>query len=207
MLKLVLVVLVVFVLVLITEYLYRIKEYRTEFTRKFVHITVGTFAAFWPWIISWHQIEFLSLAFLFVVLISRLLTIFTSIHLIGRKTIGELFFAMSIGLVAILTHDRLIFMAALLHLSIADGLAAVIGKHARYNWHYQVFGQIKSVVGSLVFLVCSLSILIIYFTISHANHGFPILLWLPVTSTLLENIGLRGSDNILVPLVITLVLR
>jgi dolichol kinase len=206
MLKLSLVIACTFVLLVAAEYLWRIKHYYSEITRKFVHVTVGTFAAFWPWFLSWNQIELLAGAFLIVILLSRLLTIFSSIHLIGRKTLGEIFFALAIGGVAILTHDRLIFMAALLHLSLADGFAAIVGTHFGKRHQYQVFGQVKSVVGSLTFLLCSVIILGFYFALSH-HSALPTIMWLPLLVTILENVGERGSDNLLVPLAVAVALQ
>jgi phytol kinase len=207
MVKLFLVAAIVLILLLAAEYLWRVKKLRSELTRKFVHITVGSFAAFWPWIISRSQIEIMALAFLVVIIVSRLFTIFSSIHLIGRKTIGEIFFALSIGSVALITANRYIFMAALLQLSIADGMAAIIGTKYGNRHRYAIFGQRKSLVGSLTFLVCSIAILAIYFSVSHATDVWPTLIWLPLVATLLENIGVQGSDNVLVPLTVAIVLR
>lgn len=207
MYKLLLVVAIVFLLLVVVEYMWRVKKYRSEFTRKFVHITVGTFAAFWPWFLSWNQIELLAAAFFVVILVSRFLSIFGSIHLIGRKTVGELFFAVSIGLTAFITHDRLIFAVALLHMSLADGLAAIFGTKFSKKSAYEIFGQRKTVVGTITFWLTSLIILSVYFAVSHAGGAWPTLLWLPLATTLLENIGLRGSDNVLVPAAVALALR
>lgn len=202
MLRLLLVVVVVFLLLLIVEYLWRVKKYRSEFTRKFIHITVGTFAAFWPWILSWNQIEILALAFLVVIVASRALTIFGSIHLIGRKTVGEILFAVSIGLVAFIAHDRLIFATAIMQMSLADGFAAVIGNKYGKKFRYKILGQRKTAAGTLTFWLISLLILVWYFAVSHAAYAWPTLLWLPITATFLENIGLRGTDNVLVPVLV-----
>jgi phytol kinase len=207
MVKFLLVAAIVFVLLLIAEYLWRIKHFYSETTRKFVHITVGSFAAFWPWILSRSQIELMALAFLIVIVLSRLFTIFSSIHLIGRKTVGEIFFALSIGGVALITPNRYIFMAALLQLSIADGMAAIIGTKFGGRFRYTVFGHSKSLVGSLTFLICSIIILAIYFSTSQAGGAWPTLIWLPVLATFLENIGVQGSDNVLVPLTVAVALR
>lgn len=207
MLKVLLVILIVGLLLLAVEYLWRIKSYRTEFTRKFVHLTIGTFAAFWPYFLSWDQIQLLALLFFVVVVASRLLTIFGSIHIIDRKTIGELLFAVAISVTALVTHDRLIYTIALLHLSIADGLAAMVGTKFNKNHAYKVFGQKKTVIGTLTFLICSVILVGTYFAISHAPGAFPKILWLPLAATIMENAGLRGSDNVLAPLIVALALR
>ncbi|HUD05799.1 MAG TPA: hypothetical protein VMR18_02720 [Candidatus Saccharimonadales bacterium] len=206
MLKFLIVLIVVFIILLVAEYLFRIKHLRSEITRKFIHIGVGSFAAFWPFFLSWRQIELLAGFFFVGISVSRLLTIFGSIHIIERRTIGELLFAVSIGLTALITHDRLIYMAALLNLSLGDGLAAILGSRYGKKHTYKVFNHKKTMTGTVIFWLCSMIILIIYFISSHI-FSWPILIGLPLVASLIENVGVNGTDNLLVPLVIALTLR
>src|SRR6185436_5556240 len=118
---------VVFLILVFAEYLSRYKGVHSELTRKIVHVLVGMFVAFWPFFLSWQQIQVLSLLFLVVVVISIKLNIFGSIHAVSRNKMGEVLFAVIIGLLAFISSDPWIFAAAMLHLSLADGLAAVIG--------------------------------------------------------------------------------
>ena len=67
---LILTVLAVFALLMGSEFWWRTHDSHDEFSRKFVHITVGSFVAFWPFYLSWGQIMFLSLAFLVVISIT-----------------------------------------------------------------------------------------------------------------------------------------
>jgi dolichol kinase len=92
-------------------------------------------------------------------------------------------------------------------MSLADGLAAVVGTKFGMGLRYRVFGQHKTLLGTLTFYICSLVILSVYFAVSHASGAWPTLLWLPLATTLLENVGLRGSDNVLVPAAVALALR
>ena len=48
--------LAVLALLLFAEYIARTRNIHTELTRKFVHMSVGTFVAFWPFFSSWHEI-------------------------------------------------------------------------------------------------------------------------------------------------------
>jgi phytol kinase len=206
MLKLLVVFIVVFLILVVAEYLFRVKHIRSEITRKFIHIGVGSFAAFWPFFLSWRQIELIAVLFFVGISVSRILTIFGSIHIIERRTVGELLFAVSIGLMALITHDRLIYMAALLNLSLGDGLAAILGSRYGKKHRYKVFDHTKTLTGTTIFWVCSVVILAIYFISSH-SFNWPIFLGLPLLASLIENVGVNGTDNLLVPLVIVLVLR
>ncbi len=183
------------------ELWWRRKASHSEWSRKFVHITVGSFVAFWPFFLSWQQIRWLSLGFFLVVGISKYLHVFRAIHTVQRPTWGELYFALAVGLTTVITHDKWVYMAALLQMSLADGLAAVIG--VRYGKQsYLVFGHRKSWTGSLAFFVVSLSILLVY---SHlANTALNPLLAVSIAGigTIIENVGVRGLDNLLVPLLV-----
>jgi phytol kinase len=195
-------VLVVFLLLLIGELWWRKQNLNTEFTRKFVHITVGTFVAFWPFFLSWHEIRLLSVAFLVVVGLSKYLRVFRAVHTVQRPTWGELFFALAVGLITFITHDKWIYAAALLQMSLADGFAAVIGTRFGQRFRYMVFGHAKSILGTFTFLVVSAAILA-WFSRESGQDLTPIFIFdLAVIAAMIENIGVAGLDNLLVPLVV-----
>ena len=56
-------------ILIIAEILWRKKILRGEYQRKFVHILAGTFIAFWPWIITFRQIQIISLLMLGAILL------------------------------------------------------------------------------------------------------------------------------------------
>jgi len=198
---------VVFVLLCLGEIWWRKKKVHGEVSRKFIHITVGSFVAFWPFFLSWNQIKLLSLAFLIVVAISRYLRIFQAIHSVNRPTWGELYFAVAVGGVAFMTHNKWIYMVALLQMSLADGLAAIIG--VRYGKHqrYSILGQVKSVIGTATFVIVSFCLLVAYRFLGQASLGVLAMLGLALAAGLIENIGVFGLDNLFVPLLIAAALR
>jgi phytol kinase len=190
------------------ENLRRQRKINRELTRKFVHILTASFAASWPLFLSWHNIELMSLLLFVGVLVSRQLTVFKAVHSARQHIWGELFFAMSIGLAALLSQSELVFAAAMLHLGVADGMAAVVGKlFGTKKQSYKVMGATKTYAGTATFLV--LSVLIVVFTVVlHGSHlSFAYAIWLPLLATGLENIGVYGADNLLVPLAVALLLH
>jgi len=202
----VLVILVTFCILVGSEYLSRSRQIHAELTRKFVHVAVGTFVAFWPFFLSWREIQVLSLAFFAVVCISIKFNIFRSIHAVKRSITGELLFAVVIGLLALIVTSKWVFMAAMLHLSLADGLAAIVGLGWGEKNGYKVFGRTKSVAGSLAFFTASVCILIIYAVFAHGSTSLATFLWLPLVATATENIAVQGTDNLVMPIFIALVL-
>ncbi len=199
-------VIVVFCVLIFAEYMSRYRGVHSELTRKFVHILVGIFVAFWPFFLSWGQIQFLSLAFLVVVGLSVKFHIFRSIHAVERNTMGEVLFALVIGILAFIVTNKWIFAASMLHLSLADGLAAIVGLGWGDRNKYKVLGHTKSIAGSLTFFCISVCIMIWYIHSSHAPVSAFNLLVLPVVATITENLAIRGTDNMAIPLLVGLAL-
>ena len=197
---------VTFLLLCFSEIIWRRKTMHNELARKLVHISVGTFVAFWPFFLSWNNIRFLSLAFVAVVITSQYLQIFTAIHSVERPTWGEVLFALSVGLVTYITNDPYIYAAAILQMSIADGLAAVVGIRYGQTNRYRILGQYKSLMGSLAFLAASITILAWYVLASGTTINAGYVALLALGATLVENIGVRGFDNLLAPLLVAFVL-
>lgn len=196
------VVLVTLCILLFAEYLARAKSIHAELTRKLVHVTVGTFVGFWPFFLSWHEIQLLGLAFLVVISVSIKLNIFHSIHAVDRNIFGELFYAIVICLLAFFVHKQWIFMAAMLNLSLSDGFAAVSGLLWGKSNRYKVFGRTKSVAGTTTFVIISFIILLLYVTSVHPRPSLWSLAWLPFVAAAAENLAVYGADNLVIPLLI-----
>ena len=198
--------LVVAVILVGSEWWWRRHRAHSELSRKFVHITVGSFVAFWPYYLSWDTIRFMSLAFLMGVAMSRYLGVFKAIHSVVRPTWGEVYFAVAVGLVTFMTNKPAIYAAALLQMALADGLAAVVGVRYGKGNTYKIFGAQKSLVGSSTFLIMSYTILLSFSTFS-TPVTIPTCLGIALIATFAENLGARGFDNLAVPLLVAGLLR
>lgn len=188
------------------ELWWRKKGFHGEVGRKFIHITVGSFVAFWPFFMTWNEIRLLSIAFLLVVAISKYFHLFRAIHSVQRPTWGEVYFALAVGAITFITDNKWIYMAALLQMSLADGLAAIVGVRYGKKRHYLVFGQVKSVIGTTTFIVTSVLILLAFVYLSNMPLSSAAILGLAYLAALIENIGVYGLDNLLVPLLVATVL-
>jgi dolichol kinase len=200
-------VLVVFLILMASEIGWRRHWLRGEPGRKFVHILVGSFVAFWPFFMSWMDIRLLSVAFLVVVIASDRLRIFKAVHSAQRPTFGEICFALVVGLLTLVTHSKGIYTAALLQMSLADGFAAVVGTRYGQRNKYHVLSHTKSVTGTATFVVTSAAIFAGYAIFSAS--GLPTLREAAagtIGAAALENLGLFGLDNLIVPLFIGVLL-
>jgi len=203
---LILSVLAIFAVLVFSEFGWRKHWLRGEFGRKFVHITVGSFVAFWPFFLSWTEIRLLSLAFLGVVLLSNYFRIFHAIHSVQRPTFGEVCFALTVGGLTFITHEPAIYAAALLQMSLADGVAAVVGTKFGVSNKYHLFGHIKSIAGTTAFVVVSLAILIGYSIGTGTYVPAGVMAFGAFGAALLENVSPLGLDNIVVPVFVGLLL-
>jgi phytol kinase len=204
--KLLLTVAVIFILLVVCEVWWRRQRPHDEFSRKFIHLTVGSFVAFWPFFLSWQQIYLLSLAFLLVVGVSRQFGVFQAIHSVQRPTLGEFFFAGAVIVTGLITHNKWVYAAALLQMSLADGLAAVIGTRFGGAFKYTVLGHTKSLIGSITFAVVSAIILISLNQQLPHELGLGLIVGLSLAGSLLENLSVMGVDNLLIPVAFALVL-
>lgn len=197
---------VVMVILLLSDYLSKINILKSEYRRKFTHILVGVFVASWPWLISWRAIQILGLMMLAVVAFNRYQHIFKFDKYTQRKTYGDYWFAIAIFLSALLTTNKVFFAIAILHLALADGLAAIIGQIHGKQWRYNIFNQPKTVLGSMTFWLTSLYIfgtglLFVHNEVAFNNYT-ALLLLAPPLLTLIENISPSGSDNLFIPLAV-----
>jgi len=196
-------ILVILFILVFVEILWRTHTVRGELSRKLIHILVGTFIAFWPFFMPFSDIQKISIALLIVIILSWRFSIFEGIHKVNRRTYGELFYPIGIGLSATLTHDKWVFAAAILHMSLADGLATIIGLRYGKTNNYKVYGQVKSIAGTLTFFVVSALITLWFLYATPQNwpmSTYAVVVFLPLTATFIENIAPLGSDNFFVPM-------
>lgn len=198
-------------ILLADEILWRHKFLYGELKRKFVHIGATCFIAFWPWLISWKTIQAIGIGMFIGLVINRY---FKTLHYLGnlrKKSLGEFFLALAVLACASITDEKIFFAIAMLHVALADGLAAVIGSRFRASFRYTVFGQTKTVIGSMVFWSVSLIVLGVGALSAHAiipYENYAVLLFaLPPILTVLENMSVLGSDNLVIPVAVILALQ
>lgn len=198
----------IFLLLAANEMAWRRGKLEAEESRKIIHVLVGAFIAFWPLYMSWRTIQILSAVLFIGILVSYQYGVFGAIHKVKRKTAGELWYPLGIGLCALLTTQPWIFTVAVLHLALADGFAAVFGR--KYGiMHYRIGPHTKSVVGSLVFLTISFILCsIAYIVLSEELPGISLAVFLvtPFLTTAVESISRHGIDNLLIPLTVVVAL-
>ena len=184
-----------------------------EIRRKCFHVATGLAALSLPWLIDGP----LAVLTAFALVVGWLLAVRHSPFLArrfgavltsaGRRSDGELWFAVSVaGLLLLDRSGYLYFAIPLLVLTISDSAAAIVGK-ANPQGLYSAFGQTKSVSGSAAFL-CT-AFLIVYggllfaavdVAMSPANTAL-IAFAIASIACLTEAVSPKGLDNLTVPAV------
>lgn len=200
----------IYFLIRLAEKLRREHHLKPEVTRKFVHITVGSFVAFWPFFMPDWIIYFICFGFIAVVMASRLLGWFKSIHAVDRKTWGDILFPVGIATTLLVANNKWVFAVAMLHLALADGIAALVGEKWGQKTIYRINGYKKTIVGNGAFFVTSAVIMtaaIFGLDVGFSQLGLAGIFWIPLTATALETVAVRGLDNLIVPVTLTVLLN
>ncbi|MFN0085421.1 MAG: diacylglycerol/polyprenol kinase family protein [Blastocatellia bacterium] len=180
-----------------------------ELVRKLFHIGMGLFTLTLPWLFGsiWPVIA-LTAALLLVMFglrnIEGLRARFGKVMGgVGRSSLGEIYFPLSVAALFCLTRDRIVFyVIPILILTLADSTAALIG--VRYGRaRYQGIDGAKSAEGSIAFFAVafmSTHVPLLLFTQTGRAESLLIAAILGLLIMLFESIAWRGLDNLFIPL-------
>ena len=197
------------ILLLLCEFVIHICKLKGENARKLVHIVIAIYAASWAFYLPPTIIALISIILVSMVIVFQKYTILHSFKTVKRITYGEIWYPLGIGLSAILFTDSYVYAIAVLHMGLADGLAAVVGvgmgKEAK---RFTVRKQTKSIAGTLVFITTSFVLYMAYWLVissvpifsQSVSNAIAISLSSAIIVAFVELLSPKGSDNILVPI-------
>jgi phytol kinase len=214
MLKLLAATVPIVIVLLLSEYLWQKEILKGERARKFIHILAGVWIAFWPFYLPFDGIFILGCMALSFLLYSRFSHVFGAIYAVKRRTYGEIFYALAIIITSYYGQEAWIFTVSILLMALADGGAAVIGRHWGLSNQYHVFGKkylTKSIAGTASYVVFAYSAVFIGWLIGGSQvmnqNLLLVFLVLPLVATFMENISPYGLDNLLTPVFATILLN
>ncbi len=192
------------ILVTIAEVFSRLITNDPELTRKVVHIGSGNVILLaWWFNISTSVIVSAAIIAAAIALASYFTPILPSINSVGRKSLGTLFYAISIGILAACfwSYSPQYTAIGILVMAWGDGMAAIIGQ--RFGKHsYQVLKITKSWEGSLAMAIASFIVTNSILLLVQGNiwQTWLTSLIVAITATSLETFSKFGIDNLTVPL-------
>jgi phytol kinase len=188
----------------------------SELLRKLAHFGTGLLAMSFPWIFSSLQPVILVCGMALVLLssISSIpairLKLGASLHCVNRSSHGEFYFTVAVALLFWLAHgDKLLYLIPLLVLTLADGVAAILGS-IYGKVPYEGIGGNKSVEGSVAFFIAAFFAVHIPLLLSSQlsrPQTLLVALDIALVVTLLEAVSWRGLDNLVIPLGVLLLLH
>ena len=173
----------------VLERLVRTRDVPTEITRRVAHVLACLFALLVHAVVPVWLFVVFSLVFAALMWLSRHFHVFTAIHKVRRRSLGDVYLPLGIGIAALLGEaDTAVFVAAVLILGLADVAAGLVGDYLRSNR--------KTWWGSGAFLAVSVIVL--------ALSGFPVVAIgaVALLATATERYSPLGTDNVSIPLVV-----
>lgn len=198
-------ILVLALILVVSEFLWKRIKVHPELARKFVHITCGVFISFLPFWVSYKWIMILCAGFVVVNLLNHKIKVFHAIRAVRRQSWGDVLFGVGVFAVALFQPDPWLFAISVLMVSLADGLAAVFGvTYGEKHGKYYLFTQPKTIVGSATFVITAALVMLIgMFASSYFVDPlslWPALIMLPLLLVCIENLAVFGLDNLALPL-------
>lgn len=126
----------------------------------------------------------------------------------SQDGLGTVYFAFSLIPLVILsyvvTNNPLIGLVGFFIMTYGDGFASIVGKSFKSK-EYKVFGSTKTLAGSAVMFVISLIITLAVFAYSNTEGFILKSIILSIIATILEAISVKGTDNLTVPIITSLI--
>ena len=197
----------VFLILILLSILKSKKIIKEQTPRKLVHILMG-----FTWIImnyffkiSIHMI-ILPITMVIFNYISYKFNIIKSMEQENKDSIGTIYYALSFVILATMTYIYPPFLPfygiGVFTLSIGDGLAPLIGR----KWNkYKIAKTNKTYAGSLTVLLSTILVVSIFSSYYHLDLNIIKVVLLGLISIPLELINIKGSDNLTLPIGISII--
>lgn len=172
----------------VLERLVRTRNVPTEITRRVAHVLACLFALLVHAVLPFWLFIVCSVVFAALMWLSRHFHVFTSIHKVRRRSLGDVYLPLGIGVAALLGgSDAAVFVASVLILGLADVAAGLVGDYLRSSR--------KTWWGSGAFLGVSVIVLAL------CGFGLVPVIVVALLATATERYSPLGTDNISIPLV------
>ena len=192
------------------------EKFNSELIRKILHIGSGFGGLILPFLFK-RKISVIVLGIIFLILLigiriikNKIMGLKQVIETKNRKTLGDIYFIISIlGLWIVSGDNKVTYALPLVILMFSDAFAALIGEfYSKFKFDTG-FGT-KSVEGSVVFFLTTYFVCINFFLIFSNLKNINIVLLsllLSILTMILEVISWNGLDNLFVPFFVYLFLK
>ena len=184
----------------ITDFLKNRFNLDSNNSRKIVHVASCITVCTFPYTLS--NIEIYLICFIFVIITSftKYRGIFKSIHSVDRTTFGAEAYPVGvlIATYCFLPLDKDAFIYGMLVGGFSDSMASIIGKYYKYK-EITIFGQKKSLGGSLSFFITTVIISYLFIFVLGFELSAISILIIAFILTIAELVQTFGIDNVTIP--------
>lgn len=209
--------LVLFLLLLgFVELVYKRLKLPGELTRKLAHFSATLSTISFPYLFTDHwYVLALAIVFFLLLFLSRKSHHLRSIHDIARISTGSYLLPVAIYvsfLIAYRLDDWFLFILPMMILAVSDPVAGLLGLNINgYNHEIVLFGRRmrKTWLGSSSFFISALMLSLFAFYYHRQQfdlQAFGLSVLVGLTATLAELLSPKGTDNLMIPLSVILVL-
>ncbi len=206
----------IFLLLIFNELIYRRFNIQGEITRKLAHFLATLSTVTFPYLFDEHwYVLALAVIFFLLLFISRNSDYLKSIHDIKRMSVGSYLLPVAIYLTFLISdmlNEKIFFILPMLILAICDPVAGILGLNLHtYNHRIRIYKWKlnKTWLGSGSFMISCfiVSIIALYFYYSDFSlKTFWLALLISVAGTSTEMFSWKGTDNLLIPMSVLIVL-
>jgi dolichol kinase len=197
----------VFLMLGLGEGMRRWRDFSPDFTRKFIHISVGMYSILAVLVFDrWEWAIIPPAAFVIINFLDWKYGLVQAMTSSDRSNLGTIYFPLSFIAVIWVFWDRPeLLVASLMPLTWGDSLASVVGRRIGRRL-YTVAGSTRSLEGSLTMFVLSALTTWAVLVVFGADNPIGVALLTAAVATLAEAISPWGLDNLAVPAVSALLL-
>lgn len=180
------------------------KKSGEESSRKFIHIMLSNW-----WFIAMYFFEnalwasLVPLSFVIINYVSYKRNLISVMERENQDGLGTVYYALSLLIISIITFGIIkkpeIGLCSILIMGYGDGLAAIIGKKVK-SPEYKIGNTKKTLAGSLTMFIITFIIGAIFGYLVGVNLWILKSIITAIILTIVEAVGIKGTDNLTLPL-------
>ena len=178
----------------------------SEDSRKIVHVSSLLTVCTWPFFLENYAIYIICILFILINMYTKKAGMFKAVHTVRRATIGAeiLPVGIMISTFFFLPENRTSFIYGILIVCFSDLMAELVGKKLKF-YEYKIFGQKKSLGGSIAFFISTFLITSGMLVFLETDIIISHVMIISVLLCLVEAVHTFGLDNFTLPVVSSIV--
>ena len=186
------------------------ERFGEEASRKYIHISL---IGWWPIAMFFFNNVYVALippiSFVILNYLSYKKDLIKTMERSKKDGLGTVYYAIALVLMVIYTFEIIkrpeVGLCAMSIMCFGDGFASIVGKNIK-SYEYQIGDTKKSLAGSLTMFIISFILISIFMVYAGISMWVLKAILVSAILTIIEALSIKGTDNITVPIIATLLL-